>query len=55
MRINAAARMAGISYSRFMSGLRKADVVVDRKILADLAVNQPSAFEEFVKTAQAAG
>ena len=55
MRINAAARLAGIPYSRFMSGLRKAGVTVDRKILADLAVNQPAAFQEFVKMAQAAG
>jgi large subunit ribosomal protein L20 len=55
MRINAAARLAGSSYRRLMSGLRKAGVTVDRKILADLAVNQPAAFQEFVKTAQAAG
>src|ERR687896_541876 len=42
-RINAAARNNGISYSRLVAGLRRADVEVDRKILADLAVTQPEA------------
>ena len=44
IRINAAARLAGLSYSRLMGGLRKAGVTVDRKILADLAVRDASSF-----------
>jgi large subunit ribosomal protein L20 len=44
VRINAAARLAGLSYSRLISGLRKAGVAVDRKILADLAVRDAAAF-----------
>ena len=44
MRINAAARINGISYSRLMSGLRQAEFEVDRKMLAELAVNDPDAF-----------
>lgn len=44
MRINAAARINGMSYSRFMSGLRVAGIELDRKILADMAVNDPDAF-----------
>ncbi len=43
-RINAAARMNGISYSRFMNGIHNAGVDLDRKILADLAVHDPGAF-----------
>ena len=43
-RINAAARENGLSYSRFMDGLHKADIQVDRKLLADLAVNDKNAF-----------
>ena len=43
-RINAASRLRGLSYSRFMHGLHKADVQLDRKILADLAVRAPDAF-----------
>jgi large subunit ribosomal protein L20 len=44
VRINAAARQCGLSYSRFITGLMKADIEIDRKVLADLAVNDPSAF-----------
>jgi large subunit ribosomal protein L20 len=50
-RINAAARLNGLSYSRFMNGLRIAGVEVDRKVLADLAVNEPEAFAALVKVA----
>ncbi len=53
-RINAAARQEGLSYSRFVNGLRKAGVEVDRKILADLAVQQPDAFKALVQTAREA-
>jgi large subunit ribosomal protein L20 len=50
-RINAAARLHGVSYSRFIAGLRVAGVEVDRKVLADLAVRDPSAFGELVRIA----
>lgn len=50
-RINAAARENGMSYNRFISGLRNAGVEVDRKILADLAVNDPEAFSQLVEIA----
>lgn len=53
-RINAAARQNGLSYSRFINGLRKADVEVDRKVLADLAVRDPGAFSQLVTTARGA-
>jgi large subunit ribosomal protein L20 len=53
-RINAGARQHGMSYSRFVSGLRQAGVEVDRKILADLAVTDPAAFAALVKVAEAA-
>lgn len=52
-RINAAARINGISYSQLMNGLKKAGVQVNRKILADLAVNDMSAFGKLVDTAKA--
>ena len=52
-RINAACRQNGISYSRFIAGLKAADVEVDRKILADLAVSDPAAFTALVEVAQA--
>jgi large subunit ribosomal protein L20 len=52
MRINAAARENGLSYSRMMSGLRLAEVEVDRKMLAELAVNDPSAFAELANVAK---
>lgn len=45
VRINAGARMHGLSYSQFMHGLKLAEIELDRKILADLAVKQPEAFE----------
>lgn len=54
VRINAAARNNGISYSRLMAGLRLADVELDRKVLAELAVNEPDAFGELVKVARQA-
>jgi len=51
-RINAACRENGISYSRFMGGLRVAEVEVDRKVLADLAVSEPTAFANLVEVAK---
>ncbi len=51
-RINAAARLHGTSYSRLMAGLKAADISVDRKMLADLAVNDPGAFSELVEVAR---
>ncbi len=51
-RINAACRGAGITYSRFMSGLKKAKVSLDRKILADLAVKDAHAFKKLVEIAK---
>ena len=53
-RINAGARLGGLTYGRFMNGLKKAGVIVDRKILAELAVNDSSAFTKLVETAKAA-
>ena len=50
-RINAACRINGISYSRFINGLKQAEVEVDRKVLADLAVTDPAAFAALVKVA----
>jgi large subunit ribosomal protein L20 len=52
IRINAAARAAGTTYSRFMEGLKAAKVSLDRKILADLAATDNGAFNELVKVAQ---
>ena len=54
IRINAAARAGGITYSRFIEGLKAAKVALDRKIIADLAATDVGAFAELVKTAQAA-
>jgi large subunit ribosomal protein L20 len=51
VRINAAARAGGLSYSQFMDGLRKADVVVNRKTLAEMAVNDPSSFSKLLTLA----
>ncbi|CAN5298455.1 50S ribosomal protein L20 [soil metagenome] len=51
-RINAAARQEGLSYSRFINGLKRADVEVDRKVLADLAVRDPQSFRELVTAAK---
>jgi large subunit ribosomal protein L20 len=53
-RINAAARQHGMSYSRFIAGLKLADIDLDRKVLADLAVTDPAAFSSLVDTARAA-
>lgn len=49
-RINNASRDLGLSYSQLMSGLKQANVSIDRKMLAELAVNQPKAFEAIVNT-----
>jgi large subunit ribosomal protein L20 len=53
-RINAAARSNGMTYNRFVQGLRAAGVEVDRKVLADIAVTDPTAFAALVNTARAA-
>jgi len=53
-RINAACRLNGTTYSRFIAGLKHAGVEVDRKVLADLAVNDADAFAALVKTADEA-
>ena len=53
-RINAAVREHGLTYGRFIDGLGKAGVVVDRKVLADLAVSEPAAFKALVDKAQGA-
>jgi len=52
MRINAAARQNGLSYSRFISGLRAAEVEVDRKMLAEIAVNDPTVFAALADVAR---
>ncbi len=49
-RINAAARLNGLTYSRLMGGLRKGGITLNRKVLADLAVHQPEAFAAIAKT-----
>jgi large subunit ribosomal protein L20 len=54
MRINAAARAHDLSYSRFMNGLKKANVTLDRKSLANLAATNPEAFAELAKIAKEA-
>jgi len=48
-RINAGARQHGMSYSKFMGAMKKADIQLNRKVLADLAMNHPDAFEAIVK------
>ena len=53
-RINAATRIHDMTYSRFISGLNKAGVELDRKVLADIALKQPEAFAKLVETAKAA-
>lgn len=53
-RINAAARAEGLTYNRFIQGLKAAEVAVDRRVLADLAVNDPAAFASLVAVAKAA-
>jgi large subunit ribosomal protein L20 len=54
-RINAAARIHGLSYSRFIAGLRKADVEIDRKVLAELAVNDKEGFARLAELARGDG
>jgi large subunit ribosomal protein L20 len=54
VRINAAARKEGMSYSQFMHGLREAGVELDRKVLADIAVRDPETFRRFAETAREA-
>ena len=51
-RINAAARLNGTTYSKLIPGLKKANITLDRKILAELAVNEPKAFTAIVKAAK---
>ena len=53
-RLNAAVRPFGLSYSRFIDGLAKAGLLVDRKVLSDLAIREPAAFQAIVETAKAA-
>ena len=52
MRINAAARLHGLSYSQLVAALKRSHIVIDRKMLADLAVSDPTAFGAVVKTAR---
>lgn len=52
-RINAAARSHGVTYSRFMAGIKKAAIEIDRKVLADMAVNDPAAFGSIVEKVKA--
>ena len=52
-RINAASRELGVSYSKFMAGLKKAQIGIDRKVLADMAVNDPAAFGSIVEKVKA--
>ena len=52
-RINAAARLNGLSYSRFMNGLKNANVNINRKVLSELAITNPAAFTQLVETAKA--
>ncbi len=53
-RINAAARLNGLSYSRFMNGLKKAEIQLDRKVLAEIAVSDAQAFAQLCEKAKAA-
>ena len=53
-RINAATRLHGLSYSAFIAGLKRADVEVNRKVLADLAIHDPEGFEQLVQVAKGA-
>jgi len=53
-RLNAAARNRGLTYSRFVEGLKKANITIDRKILADIAVADPAGFDEIFATAKSA-
>lgn len=51
IRLNAAVRERGVSYSQFISGLKKAKITLDRKILSDIAINDPKTFDAIVKEA----
>ena len=53
-RINAACRINGLSYSRFMNGLKKADIALDRKVLSDIAISDPNGFAALCEKAKAA-
>ncbi|MFQ5533480.1 MAG: 50S ribosomal protein L20 [Sphingomonadales bacterium] len=53
-RINAASRLHGLTYARFMNGLKLSSIEIDRKVLADLAVREPEAFKALAEKAQAA-
>jgi len=53
-RLNAAVRPFGLTYSRFIAGLAKAEIMVDRKVLSDLAITEPAAFEAIVGKAKSA-
>lgn len=53
-RINAAAREHGMTYGRFIDGLNKAEIAVDRKVLSDIAIHEPAAFKALVDKAQSA-
>jgi len=53
-RINAAAREVGLSYSKLIAGLAKAKIIIERKILADLAISDPNAFKKIAEAAKAA-
>ena len=53
-RINAAVREEGLTYSRFISGLAKAGITLDRKVMADIAMHEPAAFKGLISQAQAA-
>ena len=53
-RINAGVRLHGMTYSQFINGLKKASIEIDRKILAELVVNQPETFKTLVEKAQSA-
>ncbi|CAA6605662.1 50S ribosomal subunit protein L20 [Rhodospirillaceae bacterium LM-1] len=53
-RINAGVRECGMTYSRFMNGLKKAGIELDRKVLSDMAIKEPAAFKDLVTQAQAA-
>ena len=52
VRINAACRLSGLSYSKFMAGLKKAGITLDRKVLAEMAVSDPGAFAKLAETAK---
>jgi len=52
IRLNAACRESGITYSRFISGLKAANITIDRKVLADLAITQPEVFAQIVEKAK---